>query len=93
LNQVVRRCQSYGRPIKAVKIDTEGAEADILEGAADSSLQMVSQFVIEYHDAFVPGARSRCVARLEDAGFRCTWRPITSQPGVGMIYAVNRNAS
>ena len=93
LNQVVRRCESYGKPIKVVKIDTEGAEADILEGSANSSLQMVSQFVVEYHDAFVPGARSRCVARLEDAGFRCTWRPITSQPGVGMIYAVNRNAS
>ena len=92
-NQVVRRCESHGKPIKVVKIDTEGAEADILEGAANSSLQVVSQFVIEYHDAFVPGARSRCIARLEDAGFRCTSRPITSQPGVGMIYAVNRNAS
>jgi FkbM family methyltransferase len=92
-HQVVRRCESYGKPIKVVKIDTEGAEADILEGATDSSLQMVSQFVIEYHDAFVPGARSRCVARLERAGFRCNWRPITSMQGIGMIYAVNRNAS
>ncbi len=92
LNQAVQRCEPYGKPIKVVKIDTEGAEADILEGAADSSLQMVSQFVIEYHDALVPDARSRCIARLENAGFRCNSRPIPSQPGAGMIYAVNRKA-
>src|SRR6516164_5931007 len=44
-----------GRPsIWLLKIDTEGAEGDILEGASQSCLAHVQNAVVEYHDNIVP---------------------------------------
>ena len=52
-----------------LKIDVEGAEADILEAASDEVLANVSNACIEWHDNIVPGAFERCRSRLTEAGF------------------------
>ena len=87
LQQVVERRRVRDRKIDLLKIDVEGAEVDILEGASDSVLHLIRNFIIEYHDAILPGAKLRCVARLQAAGFKCGSRPDPRQPGIGMLYA------
>lgn len=69
LDEVCRRLE--GSPIWFLKIDTEGAEGDILEGASTSSLAAVQHAIVEYHDNIVPGVSARCRRVLEAAGFRC----------------------
>jgi FkbM family methyltransferase len=82
LNEVVRR---VGEPITLLKIDTEGAEADILEGADAVTLDSVGCVVLEYHDQLFPEALSRCKAVLTRAGFDCVVYP--ANPRQGLLYA------
>ena len=56
-------------PIWMLKIDTEGAEGDILEAASDAVLGSVQNACVEWHNNIVPGVYERCRKRLEDAGF------------------------
>lgn len=56
-------------PIWMLKIDTEGAEGDILEGASDALLDSVQNACIEWHDNLNPGVFQRCRRRLDAAGF------------------------
>lgn len=73
------------QPVHMLKIDAEGAEADILEGASSGALAAVRNAVVEYHDGLVPGAYERCRALLEAAGFAC--RIHTFPWDEGIIYA------
>jgi|GEM_PF-1003398 len=57
--------------VALLKIDAEGAEADILEGASRETLAKVRQIAIEYHDHLVPGSLSRSRRAMEEAGFTC----------------------
>lgn len=84
LDKVVERCIGEG-PIALAKIDAEGAEAEILEGARLETLQEIRQFVIEYHDNLCPDALARCQRVLIGAGFRCATRPATVVQG--LLYA------
>jgi FkbM family methyltransferase len=84
LDTVIQRCNGDGA-IALAKIDAEGAEADILEGADAETLREIRQFVIEYHDYLCPGALERCERVLVDAGFCCVTRPAT--PNQGLLYA------
>ena len=59
LDQVIERCAGQG-PLNLVKMDVEGAETDILEGAAQSTLKKIRQFVLEYHTNLSKQARARC---------------------------------
>ena len=86
LDEVIERCAAGGT-VHLVKIDTEGAEADILEGARRETLGAIEQFVLEYHDIFCPDALARCERVLTDAGFKYVVRPLA--PGLGMLYARN----
>lgn len=86
LDEVIERCAADGR-VRLVKIDTEGAEADILEGARRETLGAIEQFVLEYHDIFCPDALARCERVLTDAGFKYVVRPLA--PGLGRLYARN----
>jgi len=56
--------------IALLKIDAEGAEADILSSPRD--LESVAAVVGEYHELLVPGVRARVLAALRDAGFNPT---------------------
>jgi FkbM family methyltransferase len=82
LATVVQRCKSR---IALAKMDVEGAEVDILEGASSQILNEIDQFVIEYHDGLVTGARERCELVLNGAGFRCATRRLA--PDQGLLYA------
>lgn len=82
LNEVVTR---VGEPVSLLKIDTEGAEADILEGANASTLSMVLRVILEYHDHLCPDALSRCRTVLERAGFEC--KVYAANPDQGLLYA------
>lgn len=85
LDQVVQRIDKDSL-IALVKIDAEGAETEILEGASASTLRSIPQFVIECHDLLVPRAQARCVDVLERSGFRCIVRP--TEPQLSLLYAV-----
>lgn len=83
LNEVVRRAD--GGPVSLLKIDTEGAEADTLEGASLSTLQAIRQVILEYHVGLCPEAAARCRKTLEQAGFNCLVRPTNASHG--LMYA------
>jgi FkbM family methyltransferase len=85
LDEVIERCAQDGS-VGMVKIDTEGAEADILEGAQPQTLKAVRQFVIEYHEHLGDHALARCERVLSHAGFRCITRPLALN--LGLLYAV-----
>jgi FkbM family methyltransferase len=83
LDQVWRRLHEAS--IWLLKIDTEGAESDILEGASKSALGAVQNAIVEYHDNIVPGASDRCYRVLEAAGFK--WQIFVHPWNEGIIYA------
>jgi FkbM family methyltransferase len=83
LDEVWRRLNEA--PIWLLKIDTEGAEGDILEGAAQSTLGAVQNAIIEYHDNIVPGVSERCYRVLKASGFK--WRTLVHPWNEGIIYA------
>ncbi len=65
LRTVVARA---GGTAAVVKIDAEGAEADIVEGGRET-LRSVAQFVGEYHEDRVPDVLARCRSAFEQSGF------------------------
>jgi FkbM family methyltransferase len=68
-----------------LKIDTEGAEVDILEGASQAFLKAVKNAIVEYHDNITPGSLARCREILEASGFHC--RVLSHPWDEGIIYA------
>lgn len=90
LNEVVDRA---GQAIELLKIDVEGAEADLLEGATRSTLSKINRVVLEYHDYLCEGALTRCKSVLEASGFVCHARPNKRDPGrSGLLYARRKEA-
>jgi FkbM family methyltransferase len=87
LNEVVRRA---GGSIALLKMDTEGAEAETLEGATPVTLRAIEQVVLEYHESLCPNALARCKKVLEEADFHCRIRPINATQG--LIYASRNEA-
>jgi 31-O-methyltransferase len=85
-DEVMRRAKRDGA-VELVKIDVEGAEADILEGAMPQALRAAAQFVVEYHDKLCERARARCAAALERAGFTWIVRESDLMTGLGLLYA------
>lgn len=73
LDDVIEGCAQDG-PVGLVKIDAEGAEADILEGARPWTLKAIGQFVIEYHEALCEHSLRACTRQrrlpLHHAGNR-----------------------
>jgi hypothetical protein len=83
MEEVWRRLDQ--REIWLLKIDTEGAEADILEGAPEAVLSATQTAIVEYHDNICPEASSRCEKVLREAGFKCRVRVHPWDEGI--IYA------
>jgi len=84
LNEVVRRA---GGSIDLLKVDAEGAEVDILEGATLITLNSIKNIVLEYHDFLCPDALIRCKEILTDAGFYCREKPDKRHNKMGLLYA------
>lgn len=72
------------RAVDLLKIDAEGAEVDILEGASSRSLDRVQRVILEYHDNLVPRAGARCRTALGQHGFRIREQPLDA--GLGLLY-------
>jgi FkbM family methyltransferase len=73
------------RPVWLLKIDTEGAEGDILDGASPEMLRSVQNAIVEYHDDLAPGASTRCRDILTSAGF--VLREVVHPWQQGILYA------
>ncbi len=77
--------------IDLVKLDIEGEELPVLEGAADELLQRIAQLTVEFHDFLDPASRPairRVIARMERLGFlvlKMSWR------SYGDVLLLNRN--
>ena len=84
LNEAVER--SGAKTVAMVKIDAEGAEADILESATPPTLASLERVTLEYHEWLCPNAVARCRRVLEGAGCKVRVRP-ADRPGMGMLYA------
>ena len=72
--------------IDLLKIDTEGAEIEIIEGLDPKSWVKIKRVVVEYHDLFRPGCRDRTIKVLTTANFHIEVVGSTTE-GLGMIYA------
>lgn len=77
--------------VDLLKIDAEGSEGEILEGATPESLRKVSHVVLEFHENLCPGVLKRCEAALERAGFNCRAENYPSSTN-GILYAQRSQA-
>ncbi len=84
LATVFRRVE--GRTIFLLKIDAEGAEADILDSARGLSFANVRHVAVECHEALRPGALALCCKVLDEQGFRSDTRPVAEHAGIHMLY-------
>ena len=85
LNEVVDR---VGQSVELLKIDIEGAEADLLEAASLLTLNKIKRVVLEYHEYLGTDALTRCNSVLEASGFVCQVRPNKRDHGKsGLLYA------
>jgi FkbM family methyltransferase len=55
--------------IDLLKIDVEGAEVEILEGADPKIWERIDRIALEFHDRFRAGGRERCLDVLRRAGY------------------------
>lgn len=83
LDECLRRLG--GESVNLLKIDAEGAEVDILEGAQQSTLEAIRHIVLEYHDDIVAESSRSCLNILQRSGFRC--RIQKEKAHTGLIYA------
>ena len=60
-----------GKRPTLMKIDVEGAEEAVLQGAAKALKESVRAVFMEIHHA---EAERNCRRILEEAGFKCTWK-------------------
>lgn len=74
--------------IDLLKIDIEGAEIEVVEGAGADTWARVRRVVVEYHDLFRPGCRERVARVLQAQGFaRVETLPEPSTPELGLVRA------
>lgn len=76
------------RRVWLLKIDTEGGEVDILEGASTTALAAVDNVIVEYHNQIVSDASGRCRKVLERSGFAI--RTLIHSRNEGILYATRR---
>jgi FkbM family methyltransferase len=75
-NKITVACQSidglvaqgYQKP-DIIKIDVEGAEYDVLQGAADTIRNYHPNILLATHDCHMPGVQDKCVHFLQQLGY------------------------
>lgn len=70
-----------------LKIDTEGAELDIVEGASAALWRRIRRVVIEYHDNVHSEAGVRLERQLSQLGYVCRTEQTPGYPHLGYLYA------
>jgi FkbM family methyltransferase len=78
--------RARGRTIFLLKIDAEGAEADIMQKAATLSFDHVQHLAIECHEQLRPGAMETCTTVMRNFGYRCKSHLVIEQSGIHMLY-------
>jgi FkbM family methyltransferase len=74
-----------GQPIDLLKVDTEGAEAEIITAAPATTWSRIARAVVEYHDL---QKRDQVVHALEQQGYHCRVVPARGyEHHLGLIYA------
>ena len=74
--------------VDLLKVDTEGAEVDILEPAPTDLRDQVARVVVEYHDL---AKRDRVLQALEARGYRCQVEPTRGfEHHLGFVYGIRR---
>jgi FkbM family methyltransferase len=68
-----------------LKIDTEGAEGDILSSVTTAALERCRNIVLEWHNDLVAGVSDVCRRRLTEAGFRVDFERLHSG-NEGILY-------
>jgi len=66
-----------------LKIDVEGAEAEILGGASDGTWARIARVVVETH---ADDLRRRVETLLTDRGFRTKWRASSVHTDLGLLF-------
>ena len=72
--------------VDLLKIDVEGAEIEIAEGAAAGCWEKIERVVVEYHDLLRPGCLERVSQLLRSRGYRGI-RSSETSPGLGLLRA------
>ena len=70
--------------VDLLKIDVEGAEIEIVEGADPKCWENIERLVVEYHDLLRPGCKERVTRLLRSRGYRGIHAFETS-PGLGLL--------
>lgn len=83
LAQALEIADPTGGRIALLKIDTEGAETDILEAADAATMQRVNRVALEYHS---DEKRLRCCELLKNYGFRVRWASGDADTGIYLAY-------
>jgi len=79
----IRRCDF-------LKLDCEGAEYEILFGAAADTLARVAHIALEYHDGVTTSSGAELAAFLRTRGFAVRTVPNRAYPDrLGLLYATN----
>ncbi len=86
LDQAIDLC---GGEVDLMKLDVEGAEVEIFEGASDSVWPRIRRIAMEYHEEIRPGSRDRIVALLKSKYRFVRSRSTTPTGALGIIEASN----
>ncbi len=70
-----------------LKLDCEGAEYEILFGAAPETIARIERICMEYHDNLTDHTHEDLVAYLEQHGFEVSFEPNHTLTHVGMLFA------
>jgi 31-O-methyltransferase len=74
--------------INLLKIDVEGAEIEVVNGASPATWERIDRITGEYHDRIRPGCRDRVFEVLKANGFGKITRPVISPlDGMGSFNA------
>lgn len=64
-------CRDYKFGKLLLKIDVEGAEADVLKGAAEVITKHHPEIILATHECHVKGVEQECLNILINAGYKC----------------------
>src|SRR5262249_23748726 len=82
-------CRVGADQVALFKIDIEGSEFELFEGARSQEILKVDRYAIEYHEHLRPGVLSLVRKRLENTH---SVRSVPSPDGrYGMLYAARRD--
>jgi hypothetical protein len=76
-----------------LKIDVEGGEMDVLEGAKQVIEAYSPEIFIETHNRFVPGVHEACIAWLKKRGYDVAEFGSDRPPTEIFAKAISRKAS